>query len=458
MTTFKYLKIFIIKIFCLIFFFGISNVFANKNKNFESAIINAFENSSKIKSAKYLYESKNKLVGNAYSKKDWSSNFTSTYTNNNKLYDHDGSYLNEETNLNILSIKKNIFDSGITENSVAIAKNNLNIQRNNFLLTKQNLILETVNSYLNLYKFNKILELRKTNVEKFLLHVSASKLKLKAGAITPTTVAEAESRLARAEYQLILAKSERDNYKNEFLSIVGANFDTGNMNLPKIDLTLPISLNQATSQALQNNPKILNSKINKNTALLKQNKQISSNKPTLDIDFNLKNSESSSASSSNDYSSYGTVLTFKTPLFYKQSEKHLILSLNDEYKSFLQEEKEILRKVKLEVSSAFNDYKNSFLNTKAVVKEINAAKLALQGVKKEEEFGMRTLLDVLDNEVEVIDAEVNLLKSKSNEVLKKFHLKLVIGTLRITDLIKDFKMNYPDKDSFKLPPIIQFSN
>ena len=71
---------------------------------------------------------------------------------------------------------------------------------------------------------------------------------------------------------------------------------------------------------------------------------------------------------------------------------------------------------------------------------------------------MRTLLDVLDNEVEVIDAEVNLLKSKSNEVLKKFHLKLVIGTLRITDLIKDFKMNYPDKDSFKLPPIIQFSN
>ena len=106
------------------------------------------------------------------------------------------------------------------------------------------------------------------------------------------------------------------------------------MNLPKINLTLPISLNQATSQALQNNPKILNSKINKNTALLKQNKQISSNKPTLDIDFNLKNSESSSASSSNDYSSYGTVLTFKTPLFYKQSEKQLILSLNDEYKSF----------------------------------------------------------------------------------------------------------------------------
>ena len=129
MTTFKYLNILIIKIFCLIFFFGISNVFANKNKNFESAIINAFENSSKIKSAKYLYESKNKLVGNAYSKKDWSSNFTSTYTNNNKLYDHDGSYLNEETNLNILSIKKNIFDSGITENSVAIAKNNA---RSNF--------------------------------------------------------------------------------------------------------------------------------------------------------------------------------------------------------------------------------------------------------------------------------------------------------------------------------------
>ena len=459
MIKFKFSNYFlIVKTICFLLIFNSSNVFGEKNKNFENAIINALENSSKIKSAKYLYESKKKLVGNAYSNSDWTSSFTSSYSNNNKLYDHEGSYLNEETNSNTLSISKNIFDSGVTKSSVSIAKNNVKIEKNNFLLIKQQLILETVNTYLNLYKYNKILQLRKTNVDKFSLHVAASKLKLKAGAITPTTVAQAESRLARAEYQLILTKSERENYKNEFLSIVGNDFEIENLSLPKDDLRLPKNLNQAISLALKNNPLILNSKINKNTALLKQNKQIFLNKPTLDIDFNYKSSESSSTSSSNDFSSYGTVLKFKTPLFYKQSEKHLILSLNDEYNSHLQDEKEVIRKVKLNVSSAFNDYKNSFLNTIAVLKEIKAAKLALQGVKKEEEFGIRTLLDVLDNEVDVIDAEVNLLKSKSNEVLKKFNLKLAIGTLRISDVVKDFKIKYPEKDIFEIPSIIQFSN
>ena len=61
----------------------------------------------------------------------------------------------------------------------------------------------------------------------------------------------------------------------------------------EVILRLPKNLNQAISLALKNNPLILNSKINKNTALLKQNKQIFLNKPTLDIDFNYKRSESS---------------------------------------------------------------------------------------------------------------------------------------------------------------------
>ena len=68
-------------------------------------------------------------------------------------------------------------------------------------------------------------------------------------------------------------------------------------------------------------------------ALLKRDKQILSKKPTFDIDFQYKNSETSASSSSNDFQSYGTILTFKTPLFNNRSEKHLILSLHDEYKS-----------------------------------------------------------------------------------------------------------------------------
>ncbi len=446
-----------LKIFLFLFLLLNSNlVFSNSNKNFELALKNALNNSAELISAKYSFDSKKKLILNAYAGKDWNSSFTSSLSLNNKKYDHTGSFLDETTNLNIISIKKKLFDGGLTENEVEIALNNFNMEKNKFLLVEQKILFETIRSYLNLYKSNKILKLRSINVDKFFKHVNASKLKLKAGTITPTTVAEAEARLARSEYELVLAKTERDNYKNEFFSIVGEDFNVSGLELPVTKFSLPNTKEEAISLAFINSPLILNNQIKKNISLLERNKRISANRPSLDIDFQYKYSESSSSNSSSDYSSYGTVLTFKTPLFYNKSEKNLILSLDDKYKSIVQEKREVHRNVKLNVSSSYNNYKNSFLNTKAATKELRAAKLALKGVQKEEEYGIRTLLEVLDNEVNVVNAEVNILKSKCNEILQKFNLKKQIGTLIISDVVVNFKVKYPNEKNFTIPSLITF--
>jgi outer membrane protein len=140
-------------------------------------------------------------------------------------------------------------------------------------------------------------------------------------------------------------------------------------------------------------------------------------------------------------------------LFYKNSDKFLILSLNDEYQSLIEEEKETHRLIKLKVLSKLNDFKNSYLNTQAVEKELSAAKLALNGIKKEEEFGIRTLLDVLDNEVKVTNAELNLISSKANQVLQKYELKKVVGTLTIEDMIDNYKIKKVEGNNFVLPSV-----
>ena len=89
------------------------------------------------------------------------------------------------------------------------------------------------------------------------------------------------------------------------------------------------------------------------------------------------------------------------------------------------------------------------------MKELSAAKLALDGIKKEEEFGMRTLLDVLDYEVKVINSELNLISSKSNEVLQKYELKKVLGTLTIKDIVKDYEIKYKEDNNFNLPNVFE---
>ena len=413
---------FITIVICLSF-----KIKADENFSFSNAYKKALSNSSMIKKNEFLLNSKTNLISNAYSNKDWNLDFTSSLTLDNKKSDNIGDYVDQKTTVNTISLDKTLIDFGFTDKSVEIALNNKKIASNNLLLAKQNLFINTLSSYLNVYNSNKILDLRVSNVNRFKTAVKASKLKLSAGTITPTTVSEAEARLARSEYELATSKTEQINYVNEFKSLIGEDFNLKKMNLPEFKYSLPKTIKEAESLALNSNLNILNITLAKKNAELLKAKQLASSYPSLDLDFYLKNSESDSNSSVNDYSSYGTILTFKSSLLRNKSESSLILSLDNNYKSILEEQNELIRVSKLNTLSLFNKYINSDFNVIAANKEYNASKLALNGVKKEEEFGLRTLLDVLDIEVDLMNSEVRLLKSKSDQLLNKYKLLIDIG-------------------------------
>ena len=413
---------FIIIVICLSF-----KIKADENFSFSNAYKKALSNSNMIKKNEFLLNSKSNLISNAYSNKDWNLDFTSSLTLDNKKSDNIGDYVDQKTTVNTISLDKTLIDFGFTDKSVEIALNNKKIASNNLLLAKQNLFINTLSSYLNVYNSNKILDLRVSNVNRFKTAVKAAKLKLSAGTITPTTVSEAEARLARSEYELATSKTEQINYMNEFKSLIGEDFNLKKMNLPEFKYSLPETIKEAESLALNSNLNILNITLAKKNAELLKAKQLASSYPSLDLDFYLKNSESDSNSSVNDYSSYGTILTFKSSLFRNKSESSLILSLDNNYKSILEEQNELIRVSKLNTLSLFNKYINSDFNVIAANKEYNASKLALNGVKKEEEFGLRTLLDVLDIEVDLMNSEVRLLKSKSDQLLNKYKLLIDIG-------------------------------
>ncbi len=413
---------FIIIVICLSF-----KIKADENFSFSNAYKKALSNSNMINKNEFLLNSKSNLISNAYSNKDWNLDFTSSLTLDNKKSDNIGDYIDQKTTVNTISLDKTLIDFGFTDKSIEIALNNKKIASNNLLLSKQNLFINTLSSYLNVYNSNKILDLRVSNVNRFKTAVKAAKLKLSAGTITPTTVSEAEARLARSEYELATSKTEQINYVNEFKSLIGEDFNLKKMNLPEFKYSLPKTIKEAESLALNSNLNILNITLAKKNAELLKAKQLASSYPSLDFDFYLKNSESDSNSSVDDYSSYGTILTFKSSLLRNKSESSLILSLDNNYKSILEEQNELIRVSKLNTLSLFNKYINSDFNVIAANKEYNASKLALNGVKKEEEFGLRTLLDVLDIEVDLMNSEVRLLKSKSDQLLNKYKLLIDIG-------------------------------
>ena len=84
---------------------------------------------------------------------------------------------------------------------------------------------------------------------------------------------------------------------------------------------------------------------------------------------------------------------------------------------------------------------------RAFQEEVRANEIALIGVETEALVGTRIVLDILDAEQELLDAEVNLVRSQRDEIIAGHELKLAVGRLTAVHLglpvkIYDFEGNY----------------
>jgi outer membrane protein len=80
---------------------------------------------------------------------------------------------------------------------------------------------------------------------------------------------------------------------------------------------------------------------------------------------------------------------------------------------------------------------------------VNANRIALAGVREEERVGQRTLLDVLNAEQELLNAEVNLVTDQRNVVVASYTVLSTVGRLNaqelgVAALVYDAEAHYTD--------------
>ena len=105
------------------------------------------------------------------------------------------------------------------------------------------------------------------------------------------------------------------------------------------------------------------------------------------------------------------------------------------------------REIELSAVSSLQSYKNSVAKTEASESEMKSSLLALDGIRNEAEYGIRTVLDVLDAEVNYLNASVNLITSQSDEIYNLFSIKAITGNLSIQDIDKNYQNENKIKES-----------
>ena len=98
-------------------------------------------------------------------------------------------------------------------------------------------------------------------------------------------------------------------------------------------------------------------------------------------------------------------------------------------------------------SDAWDDLATARAQVRAFQAEVDAQTIALEGVTQEQRVGSRTVLDILDAEQELLDAQVNLVRAQRDSVVASFQLLSAIGALTARDLglpvdVYDFTENF----------------
>ena len=96
--------------------------------------------------------------------------------------------------------------------------------------------------------------------------------------------------------------------------------------------------------------------------------------------------------------------------------------------------REAVRQAREDAISSWESLATARAQIAAFQQTVRANEIALEGVRQENEVGARTILDVLDAEQELLDAQVNLVGAQRDEFVASFQVLSAVGRMTAQDL------------------------
>jgi len=406
-------------------------------------LAHAYNNNPTLKAEIENLKSTNESLPQAYS--GWLPNVSASYSigkEKEKLNDSTG---RSQPNSRNLTISQPIFNGGQTVASIKKAREGVKAGQARLHDAEQRVLLSAIQAYINVVHAREVVSLSKHNEKVLGEQLESTETRFQLGETTRTDVAQSKSRLAvgtsdriRAEGNLIASEAE---YESIFLKKPDSDMSIPE-NLPEI----PSKFRESLDLALDNNPSLIFAQHNRNISESNIDISISKLLPSVTLNGEVARSGNGGLSSAERLENETISLNVRVPLYQSGAEYSSVRqakyqSENSRYNYEIQK-----NKVTNILTNAWKDVTTSRANIKATFASAEAAKIALEGVKQEQEIGSRTTLDVLDAEQEQFIANVNYITARKDEVVAVYSLLSAIGELTAKDLNLNTKYYNPKKD------------
>lgn len=320
-----------------------------------------------------------------------------------------------------------LFNGFQTGNSVRQAEQQVSAARETLRVIEQSVLLNAATAYMNLLRDTAILELQRKNVEVLTEQLRQTRDRFAVGEVTRTDVAQAESRLAAGRSQVANALANYNASRAIYRQVIGS--EPGKLSAASpVDQLSPRTLRKSIAVGRGQNPNVTAAMFGIDVQALQVKINEGSLYPTLTV-----------SASAQQYWDVGPTTVRQTnasvigqlsvPIYQGGLPEAQIRSAKETLTQKRLDMETSRDRAQSDVTQAWGSLEAAKAQILATQAQVQAAEIALNGVREEARVGQRTTLDVLNAQQELVNARVALVTAQRDRVVASYTLLAAVGRL-----------------------------
>ena len=334
-----------------------------------------------------------------------------------------------ETNSGSVSVglSQTLYTGGRLAHGINAAEASVLAGREGLRAVEQSVLQGVIQAYVDVQRDMEILNIRQENLQVLRRQLEEASARFEVGEITRTDVAQAEARLAQSESDLAVAQAQLSVSRAAYAAVVGQT--PTNLETPPPLPGVPVDFDAALDVGLAENPNLIAAEYRLRGAEARVASARSQYLPSASLNASYGGTSGLRDFDPFDRTSLNVTANVSVPLFTGGLNRSRVAQALEEANAAQINVEGERREVLRTVSAAYAQMVSARSSLQAGEEAVRAARIAAEGVRQEAQVGLRTTLDVLNQELELRSAEVNLVTARRNHYVAQAALLAAMGRL-----------------------------
>ncbi|GIK50517.1 MAG: TolC family outer membrane protein [Hyphomonadaceae bacterium] len=326
------------------------------------------------------------------------------------------------------NVSQLLFGSGRVMASTRAARAQIAGAVANYELTQQTLLLDVARAYADVRQAQAVVAAREQNVSNLARLLEFAQAQFDAGVVTRTDVAQAQARYAQARTQLVQAQGAMAASVQAYQRLVGR--PPSNLTAPATATGLPGDLATALDLSVDNSPVLIAAQAN--TRLADANVDVAAAQGRVNVTLEAGFGTSGDFDDDTlDATSDSVGVRVTVPLFQGGAIRSRTRAQRALRSAASLDLAAAQRSVQETVTNAWTGLASARAAVDSAREQVQAAELAYEGVTLEQETGLRSTIEVLDQEADLLTARIALAQAERDLVVAERQMLAAVGILSV---------------------------